>query len=43
MKQADLSLKKKKYQTPKLKKIGVVKTLTSKVGSTADVITTYTA
>lgn len=33
---------KKQYKTPKLKKIGAVKTLTTKGGSTADVITTYT-
>lgn len=43
MKQVKQHLTKKKYQTPKLKKIGAVKNLTQKTGSVADVITTYTA
>ncbi|WP_428665769.1 hypothetical protein [Runella sp.] len=33
---------KRKYQSPKLKKIGKVTTLTMKAGSTADVLTSYT-
>lgn len=36
-----VQLTKKKYQSPKLKKIGAVKTLTTKAGSTADVFSTY--